>query len=64
MELVILIILYVVFCLITGYLGRERRMGFWGAFIVSLLITPLLMVLILILFGPSHHVEWRRKSDQ
>ncbi|HEY1365322.1 MAG TPA: hypothetical protein VGF60_23970 [Xanthobacteraceae bacterium] len=64
MGLALLIILYVVLCLLTGYLGRYRRMGYTGTVLLSLLITPVLMVLILALFGPSHRVEWRRKPEK
>lgn len=34
---------------LVGYLGRHRRIGFLGFFIVSLVITPLLAVLVLLL---------------
>ena len=34
---------------LVGYLGRHRRIGFLGFAILSLLITPLLGLLVLIL---------------
>ena len=34
---------------LVGFLGRHRRIGFLGFFLVSLLITPLLGLLVLIL---------------
>jgi hypothetical protein len=33
--------------LIIGYLGRNRRMGFWGLTFASLLLTPLVGLLLL-----------------
>ena len=62
MGLTALIILYVICALITAYLGRYRRMGFIGSFLLSLLITPLLMLLVLAMTGPAQDVEWRPKE--
>ncbi len=54
-----LVVAYVLLCFITGYFGRNRRMGYFGTVLLSLLITPLAMLIILMLFGPSSAVEWR-----
>jgi hypothetical protein len=40
---------YVIFCLLAGVAGSYRRMGFFGTFFLSLLLTPLLVLLLLIL---------------
>jgi hypothetical protein len=45
----VLIILLVVGSALVGYLGRRRRIGFLGFFLFSLLLTPLLCLLILLL---------------
>ncbi len=37
-----LIILYLVFCLLIGIVGRRRRLGFFGFFLLSVLLTPVL----------------------
>ncbi len=34
---------------LVGWLGRHRRIGFLGFFLVSLLVTPILGLLVLIL---------------
>jgi hypothetical protein len=62
MSLPVLIILYIICCLLTGYVGRYRRLGYLGTFVLSLLITPVLMLLILGMTGPSHGIEWRPKD--
>jgi hypothetical protein len=31
---------YIVLCLVAAFLGRHRRIGFWGFFFLSLLATP------------------------
>jgi uncharacterized membrane protein len=59
MALTAAVVVYILCCLITGYFGRYRRMGFFGTFMISLVITPLLMLILLALFGPSPAVEWR-----
>lgn len=33
---------------IVGYLGRNRKMGFWGYFFATLLLTPLVGTLLLV----------------
>ncbi|ATB42412.1 hypothetical protein CYFUS_007890 [Cystobacter fuscus] len=46
-------IIYVLLCLLVGVLGRERRsMGLWGWFFFSLLLTPLVGAITLLLLGP------------
>ena len=53
MTLSIAIILYFIFCLLAGLCGSHRRMGFFGTFLLSLFLTPVLVLLLLILTGPS-----------
>jgi quinol-cytochrome oxidoreductase complex cytochrome b subunit len=48
-----IVIIYIVFCLLTGLCGTQRRLGFFGTFIISLLVTPVVMLLVLILTAPS-----------
>ncbi len=56
------ILAYVTVCLLTGYAGTHRRMGFWGTFVLALFITPLVMLPVLFITGPSRRVEWRRRN--
>ena len=53
MAQAILIILYVAFGVLAGLCGTHRRLGFFGTFLISLLITPVVMLLVLILTGPA-----------
>ena len=55
-------IIYIVFCLLTGFCGIGRRMGFFGTFLFALLFTPLLVLPVLLLTGPSRNIEWHRRS--
>ena len=54
---------YLVFCILVGLCGSQRRMGFTGTFLISLLITPLLALLILLITGPSRRAEMARRAE-
>ena len=53
--------IYIVFCALTGLCGMGRRMGFFGTFLFALVTTPLVVLPVLLLTGPSRNVEWRRR---
>ncbi len=55
-------IIYIIFCVLTGLCGIGRRMGFLGTFILALVTTPLLVLPVLLITGPSRHIEWRRRA--
>jgi hypothetical protein len=54
---------YLVFGILVGLCGTQRRMGFTGTFLVSLLITPPIMLLILLITGPSRRAEVARRAE-
>lgn len=45
-------IIYVLVCVLVGYLGRDTQIGFWGFFFLSILFTPLIGVFILAVSAP------------
>jgi hypothetical protein len=51
-----LVIIYVVFCLLAGLCGTRRRMGFFGTFLASFVLTPVVVVLVLVLTEPRRRV--------
>jgi hypothetical protein len=53
---------YIVACLFTGYCGAHRRMGFWGTFFLALFTTPLIVLPVLFITGPSRRFEWRSRE--
>jgi hypothetical protein len=59
----IALILYIVFSALVGLCGSQRRMGFIGTFVVSLLFTPLVVLIVLLLTGPSQSVVWHRRPQ-
>jgi hypothetical protein len=60
MPLAAIIIIDIVFCLLVALCGTHRRLGFFGTFILSVLFTPIVMLLLLMLTAPSHHADRRR----
>ncbi len=54
---------YLIVCFLTAYFGRNLRIGYWGTFFLSLIVTPLVVIIALILFGGASRVlEHRTKS--
>jgi len=48
----VFIVIYVIFSLLVAWAGRHLRLGFFGAFCLSLLLTPLVAAILLLLFQP------------
>lgn len=46
----LLFIGYVVLCLLVGLMGRKTRIGFLGTFVASLLLTPFIVFIFLVVF--------------
>lgn len=45
-------VIYVIFCVLTGLLGIDRRMGFFGTFLIAIVTTPFIVLPILLLTAP------------
>jgi hypothetical protein len=52
---------YLAFCVLTAVCGSQRRMGFLGTLVLAVVLTPLLVLPVLLLTGPSYKVEWHRR---
>jgi uncharacterized membrane protein YvlD (DUF360 family) len=52
MDLPELIVVYLALCLAAGITGRNRRIGFWGFFFASIVLTPILTFLFLHIAAP------------
>jgi hypothetical protein len=53
---------YLLFAVLVGLCGSRRRMGFTGTFLLSLVITPILALVLLLITGPSRRAELERRS--
>jgi len=47
MELLILVLLAL--SIVTGFLGKDSSLGFWGSFILSVFFTPVLPLFIILI---------------
>lgn len=43
----------IILIMTIGLLGRTRRVGFWGAFLLSIFLTPIGGFLVTIISGPK-----------
>lgn len=48
----LLLFVYMLLCLAVAWLGRQRAIGFAGFLVVSILITPVITALILLISAP------------
>ncbi len=48
-----LALLYISGALLAGIAGRDRRIGFWGFFFLSLIVTPVLSLIFLFVATPK-----------
>jgi hypothetical protein len=51
MDTITIIVLWIVFSLIVGFIGSNRTIGFGSAFIVSLILSPLIGLIVVIFSG-------------
>jgi hypothetical protein len=56
------ILAYITACLLTGFSGTHRRMGFWGTFCLALIVTPLVALPVMFITAPSRRVEQRQRD--
>jgi hypothetical protein len=46
---------YLAFCILVALCGSQRRMGFTGTFVLSLVVTPVIALIVLLMTGPSRN---------
>ncbi len=51
MNIIILVSLYLLLCLLIALMGMNRKMGFWGYFFGSIVLTPVIGLLLLLVSG-------------
>ena len=57
------LVAYLIFAILVGLCGSQRRMGFTGTFLLSVAITPVLALLVLLITGPSRRAEMARRAE-
>jgi hypothetical protein len=48
--------------IILGLISKATKLGFWGGFLISLFLTPILGILIIISAKPKKHKANKRKN--
>ncbi|HET9718134.1 MAG TPA: hypothetical protein VFP60_18315 [Pseudolabrys sp.] len=56
-------LLYVTFCALTGLLGIDRRIGFFGTFFLAIVTTPFIVLPLLLLTSPSRRTGLQRRNS-
>ena len=56
------VVAYLALCLMMGILGRRTRLGFFRSFLFSIMVTPLVILLYLLLFA-TVEAEARAKEE-
>ncbi len=49
------VLIYILICIIVGFFGAKRQLGFILSFVGSLLLSPLLIAILLLIFGPKNN---------
>lgn len=52
----IAIAIYAVLCIIAGLFGMRRVIGFWGTLFLSVMLTPLIMLVMLLMLAPNKKI--------
>jgi hypothetical protein len=52
-----MVVIYLVFCVLVGICGTQRRLGFFGTFLASIAVTPVVALLVLIFTAPAKPTE-------
>ena len=42
-----MILLWILLSMVVGFLGRDREFGYWGFFLGSLILSPVLVLVVL-----------------
>lgn len=50
---ILLFLGYLALCLLVGIVGRNTRIGYWGTAVVSVVVTPFVVFIVLLLFSPK-----------
>jgi Short C-terminal domain len=57
-----LLVVWVLFALLVGWLGEDRVIGFWGSFFVALLLSPLVGFIVVIFSKPLKEKELQQQT--
>ena len=44
-------LLWIIFSAVVGAIGSDKKIGFWGGFLISLLLSPIIGLIVVLLSG-------------
>jgi len=47
------VFVYLILCGVAAFFGRRRRIGYWGFFFLSVLVTPIMTTLFIFVAAPA-----------
>ena len=59
-----IIFLWIIFSFVVGWIGSKRNIGFWGAFLLSLLLSPLVGLIIALISKNIEDEAYKEKILQ
>jgi len=54
---------YILGAMLAGFLGKNTRIGYWGFFFVSLIVSPILTLLFLYFSYPKKRKDYKTKIE-
>lgn len=63
MPILIIIPFYLLGSMLAGYIGRNTRIGYWGFFFISLIVTPIISLLFLYFSYPKKRRDLKTKIE-
>lgn len=57
------LVIYFVLCLMVAYMGRRTRVGFYRSLLFSIIMTPMVMIVYLLIFESVEPRRLRKDWD-
>lgn len=57
------LVLWMIIAVLMGYIGRDKKFGFWGNFAVTLLLTPIVGIVVYFAQSDKCHKKSCHKHD-
>ncbi|MEP7308330.1 MAG: hypothetical protein ABJA98_22740 [Acidobacteriota bacterium] len=57
-----IVLIYLLLCMLAAFTGRRRRIGFWGFFFLSIMLTPIVTSTFIYFAAPRPRRLAQRRS--
>jgi len=52
-----ILIPYLILAIVAGLFGKRTKIGFWGVFVLSILLTPAITLIVMLFLKENHSTE-------